>query len=90
MLHPVSRALFQVRSASVDGATGLDALSVTLDDEVLGLVGTPDPGRDDLRLRGRRRSRRRPPAHAEVGDLAGVRADQIDLDPQVTRLAYVG
>ena len=44
VLHPVSRSLFQVRSATVDGApTGADAVSITLDKEVLGLVGTPVP-----------------------------------------------
>ena len=74
---PVTRSLFQVRSASVDGATPADALSVTIEKDVLGLVGTPDPdepsygfapaGPDDLA--------------AVLTDLAGPRATSSTSTP---------
>ena len=80
MLHPVSQRLFQVRSASVDGApTGFDTLSVTIDDKVLGLAGTPVPGARIYAF-----------VPGGLVDLAGSRADRISVDPDVTSLGYVG
>ena len=86
VLIPVTRSLFSVRSASVDGATPTDALSVTIEKDVLGLVGTPDPdepsygfapaGPDDLA--------------AVLTDLAGPTGNELDIDPGVTTLSYVG
>ena len=39
------RELFQVRSASVDGAPGgVDDLALTIDERIVGLIGSPDPG----------------------------------------------
>jgi hypothetical protein len=86
VLRPVTRALFRVRSASVDGAAPADALSVPIEEDVLGLAGTPDPdepsysfapaGPDD-------------PA-AILTDLAGPTGNEIDIDPGVTMLSYVG
>ncbi len=80
VLHPVGRRLGQVRSASVDGApTGLDTLSVIIDDNVLGLVGTPIPELSTYAF-----------AKGALVDLAGPRADVVEIDPGVTSLAYVG
>jgi hypothetical protein len=80
VLHPVSQRLFQVRSASVDGApTGLDTLSVTIDDKVLGLAGTPVPGARIYAF-----------VAGGLVDLAGSRANRISVDPDVTSLGYVG
>jgi hypothetical protein len=44
VLYPTARTLFQVRSASVDGAQSADTLSAPVEGEVLGLAGTPVPG----------------------------------------------
>ncbi len=89
VLRPLSRDLFQIRTASVDGATGLDSFSVTIDGDVVGLVGTPIPGGTIYAFAAAAAADDGTPAHAEVRDLAGVRADQIDLDPQVSMLSYV-
>ncbi len=45
VLHPIGdRELFQVRTASVDGAPGgADDLALTIDERVTGLIGSPDP-----------------------------------------------
>ena len=43
VLLPESRDRFQVRTASVDGAIGLDSFPVTIDDNVVSLAGTPAP-----------------------------------------------
>jgi hypothetical protein len=80
VLHPVSQRLFQVRSASVDGAPiGFENLSVTIDDKVLGLAGTPVPGESIYAF-----------VSGGLVDLAGSRADRISVDPDVTSLGYVG
>jgi hypothetical protein len=85
VLRPLSRDLLQVRSASVDGATGLDAFSVTIDGRAVVLVGTPvpdettyafEPGLDGT--------------SAALVDLAGPRANQVEVDPRITYLAYAG
>jgi hypothetical protein len=85
VLRPVSRDLFQVRSASVDGATGVDAFSVTIDGKVVSLAGTPvpdekiyafEPGVDGT--------------PASLVDLAGPRANSIELNPQVTFVSFAG
>ena len=89
MLRPLSRDLFQIRTASVDGATGLDSFSVTIDGDVVGLAGTPVPGGTIYAFSAAAAAADGTPAHAEMRDLAGVRADQIDLDPRVTMLSYV-
>jgi hypothetical protein len=79
VLHPIRR-LGQVRSASVDGApTGLDTFSVIIDDNVLALVGTPIPELSTYAF-----------AKGVLVDLAGPRADAVEIDPGVTSLSYVG
>jgi hypothetical protein len=87
VLHPVSRELFQIRTASVDGATGLDSFPVTIDGDVVSLAGTPIP--DEKIYAFAAAVAADAPAHAELRDLAGARADQIELDPRVTMLSYV-
>jgi hypothetical protein len=79
-LQPVSRRLFQVRSASVDGASiGIDSVFVTIADDVVQLVGSPTPGQ---------------PLYAfgpeALTNLAGPRDQQITVDRGVTDLSYVG
>jgi hypothetical protein len=85
LLHPLSRDLFQIRSASVDGATGLAPFSVTIDGKIVSLVGTPvpdetiyafEPGAGDT--------------SAVLVDLAGPRSNQLRLDPRLTTLSYAG
>jgi len=80
VLHPVSRRLFQVRTASVDGSpVGPDAVAVTLDRDISGLAGSPVPGAREYAV-----------AQGALSDLAGPRANTIDVDPSVTALGYVG
>jgi hypothetical protein len=86
VLRPVTRSLFSVRSASVDGATPADAVSVPIEEDVLGLAGTSDPdepsygfapaGPDD-------------PA-AFLTDLAGPTGNELGIAPGITMLSYVG
>lgn len=88
VLRPVSRELFQIRTASVDGATGLDSFSVTIDDDVVGLAGTPVP-KEKIYAFAAAVAANDTAAHAELRDLAGARAEQIGLDPRVAMLSYV-
>lgn len=79
-LQPVSRRLFQVRSASVDGASiGVDTVFVTIADEVVGLVGSPTPGQPTFAL-----------APGALMDLAGPRDEHTTVEKGVTDLTYVG
>jgi hypothetical protein len=85
VLRPVDRELLQVHDASVDGAN-LNDLSVPVDGSVVSLAGIPVPGEKIYAFA---------PAAADstsavLIDLAGPRANQIDIDPQVTFLAYAG
>jgi len=89
ILRPVSRDLFRVGTASVDGATGFDSLSVPVKDDVVSIAGTPND-EQTIYTFARRDATDDVPAHAVLGDLAGEQADQIVLDPRVTMLAYVG
>ncbi len=86
VLHPVSRSLFQVRSATVDGApTGADTVTITLGELVVSLVGTPVPDESGYAFI--------PGVDGLPGalvDLAGPRGNSIDIDPGVTSLGYVG
>jgi hypothetical protein len=85
MLHPIdSPRLFQVRSTSVDGAPGgLDDLSLTIDERVVGLVGTPDPGLSTYAIA---------TVEGELGliDLSGPTGGDIEVAPGITSLGYVG
>jgi hypothetical protein len=91
VLHPVSRSLFQVRSATVDGApTGADAVSITLDKEVLELIGTPVPDQDGYALISVPGAVEGSAAQVALVDLAGPRANSSNIDPGVTTLGYVG
>ena len=72
VLRPLSRDLFQIRTASVDGATGLDSFSVTIDGDVVGLAGTPIPGGTIYAFAAAVAADDGTPAHAEVRDLAGA------------------
>ncbi len=78
--QPVSRRLFQVRSASIDGAAlGVDSLFVTIADDVTELVGSPTPDQSVYAL-----------APEALMDLAGPRDQQVAVEPGVTHLSYVG
>jgi hypothetical protein len=85
VLRPLSRNLFQIRSASVDGATGLDAFAVTIDGRVVSLAGTPVP---DEKIYAFQAGYAGNPA--ALVDLAGPRANQIELNPGLTMLSYAG
>jgi hypothetical protein len=85
VLRPVDRDLLQVRDASVDGAHPSDQ-SVPVDGRVVGLAGIPVPGETTYAFE---------PAGpddplAALIDLAGPRANQIDIDPPVSFLSYAG
>ncbi|HET6937933.1 MAG TPA: LpqB family beta-propeller domain-containing protein [Nocardioides sp.] len=85
VLRPVDHELLQVYEASVDGAN-LNDLSVPVDGSVVSLAGIPVPGEKIYAFA---------PATADntsavLIDLAGPRANQIDIDPPVTFLAYTG
>ena len=79
VLRPVGRRLFQVRSVSVDGAEGLDRLSVTINQAVLGLVGAPVPGQSVFAF-----------ARGALFDLVEPRGNVVTVDDQVSVLGYVG
>jgi hypothetical protein len=85
VLRPVSRSLFQVRTASVDGAD-IEVPPFPIDDHVVSLAGTPDP---------KERSYAFVPGDTEdptavLVDLTGPTGNQITIDPRVTMLSYVG
>jgi hypothetical protein len=81
VLQPVSRQRFQVRTAAVDGAPpGLDAISVTVSQDVVELIGSPVPGKSAY-------------AFTRTGllvDLSGSRGEMTPIDPDVTSLGYAG
>ena len=79
VLHPVSRRLFQARSTSVDGAVGLDRLTVTINQDVAGLVGAPVPGQSVFAF-----------SRGALVDLVEPRGDVITVDDRVSSLGYVG
>jgi len=85
VLHPIDAPrLFQVRSTSVDGAPGdVDALSVTIDDQVTGLIGTPDPRQSTYAIAVR-------DGQDVLIDLSGPAGGDLDLAPGITSLGYVG
>jgi hypothetical protein len=85
VLRPVSRRLFQVGSASVDGASGFDPFPVPVDGNVVGLAGTPVP---DERLFAFEAGEDGTPA--ALVDLAGPRSNSIEVNARVTSLAYAG
>lgn len=79
VLHPVGD-LFQVRTASVDGAPGgPDDLSLTLEGRILGLAGTPNPGQNTYAF-----------SRGTLIDLSGPAAGNLDVEPGVTSIGYVG
>ncbi len=82
VLQPVTHNLFQVRSASVDGASTADSPSV-IDEPVIGLVGTPVDGEPIYALT-------RSETRTALANLAGPRGERLEIDPRVTMLAYVG
>ena len=85
VLRPVSPGLLQVRSASVDGATGLDAFSPTIEGKHVTLAGTPVPDEKIYAFEAGSGD-----TAAALVDLAGPRANQISLDARLTMLSYAG
>jgi hypothetical protein len=88
VLRPVSRSFFQARTVTVDGAPSVaDGVSIPIDQEVAGLVGTPVPDESAFAfIPG-------VPASGVFGalvDLAGPRGNATDVDARVTSLGYVG
>ena len=80
VLHRIDARLFQVRSASVDGAPGdADALSLTIDGAITGLAGTPDQRQNVYAV-----------TRTGLIDLSGLSAGDLDLPPGITSLGYVG
>lgn len=83
VLHPVGE-VFQVRTASVDGAPGsADDLSLTLDGRITGLAGSPNPSQTTYAITSSRE---------QVGliDLSGGSGGDLDVEQGVTSLGYVG
>ena len=81
VLQPVNNELFQVRTASVDGAGPLDPLAV-IDEPVMGLIGTPDDDEPTYALI-------KSDTRTALADLAGPRGERIEIDSRLTMLAYV-
>jgi hypothetical protein len=85
VLHPIDPpTLFLVRSASVDGAPGgVDDLSLTINEQVLGLAGTPDPRLSAYAITA---------DEGRVGliDLSGPSGGDLEVAPGITSLGYVG
>ena len=82
VLHAIGpqSGLFQVRSTSVDGApSDADDLSLTIDDRVLGLAGTPDPQHDVYAV-----------TPGSLIDISGPSGGDLALTPGITSLGYVG
>ena len=88
LLLPQTRDLFQVRTANVDGTTDLDLPPIIIDGDVVSLAGLPVPD-EKIYAFAAAAATDAAPAHAELSDLGGARADQIELDPRVTMLSYV-
>jgi hypothetical protein len=84
VLHPRGPNLFQVRTASVDGAPGgVDDLSVTVDGRVVELIGSPDPRRSTYAVVEDQFTN-------QLVDLSGPTGASPDLDRDITSLGYVG
>jgi hypothetical protein len=81
VLQPVAHELFQVRTASIDGAGPLDSLTV-IDEPVVGLIGTPVQGEPIYALI-------KSETRTALADLAGPRGERLEIDPRLTMLAYV-
>ena len=81
VLQPITHELFQVRSASVDGASLADP-PVTIDEPVIGLIGTPVEGEPIYAFT-------KSETRTALADLAGPRGERLDVDPGLTMLAYV-
>jgi hypothetical protein len=80
VLQPVTQDLFQVRSASVDGASVAEP-PVTIDEPVIGLIGTPVEGEPIYAFT-------RTEIRNALADLAGPRFERLEIDPGLTMLAY--
>jgi hypothetical protein len=85
VLHPIdSPRLFQVRSTSVDGAPGAgDDLTLTIDDRVRGLAGTPDPRQSTYAIATRA-------GQQVLIDLSGLSGGDLEVAQGITSLGYVG
>jgi hypothetical protein len=85
VLHPIdSPRLYRVRSTSVDGAPGArDDLTLTIDDRVIGLAGTPDPRQDTYAIATRA-------GQQVLIDLSGLSGGDLEVAPGITSLGYVG
>jgi hypothetical protein len=88
ILRQLSRHLFQVHGASVDGAnpSGLDASPVPIDGIVAGLAGTPVPGATIYAFEPAQEGA----PFASLVDLAGPRANSSDVSRGLTMLSYAG
>ena len=84
VLHPIGgRDLFQVRTASVDGAPGgADDLALTIDERIIGLIGSPDPDQNTYAVVDRDEDR--------LIDLTGPSGGDLGIPEDVTSLGYVG
>jgi hypothetical protein len=80
VLHRIGQRLFLVRSTSVDGAPAdVDDLSLTIDERVLGLAGTPDPAQSTYAI-----------VRGGLIDVSGPSGGDLDVAPGITSLGYVG
>jgi hypothetical protein len=80
VLHPVEPSLFQVRSATVDGApSGLDTLALTINGEFSSLAGTSSPNQSIYAV-----------GSGRATDVSGPRVGAVDIAPTVTALTYPG
>lgn len=84
VLHRIDAQRFLVRSASVDGAPGdTDALTLTIDERVSGLAGTPDPSQSTYAIATR-------DGQDVLIDLSGPSGGDLEVAPGITSLGYVG
>ena len=74
VLQPVNHELFQVRSASVDGATLADP-PVSIDEPVIGLIGTPVEGEPIYAFT-------KSETRTSLADLAGPRGERLEHRPR--------
>jgi hypothetical protein len=80
VLHPIGERLFQVRSTSVDGAPAdVDDLSLTIDDRVIALAGTPDPRQSTYAI-----------VRGGLIDISSPSGGNLEVAPGITSLGYVG
>jgi hypothetical protein len=81
--YPIDSDLFRIRSLTVDGAgAGDDPLSITIDQPVLGLVGTPVPKEPIYAFT-------KSDTQTSLAPLPGPRGQGIEIDPRVKMLSYV-